>query len=522
MARVKNHDRSVICFDMNMELANAERAMKAFDYLMQMKRFVPTNKDDLMKLLLFNTEHEDGERNMYIPFTEFIPYKDFVKDAMKGNKPAASNWISAIRTAICWLCDVSDTKGLYTLQLIVFTDLSTPLNPDDNETVKKLTKVLMEYNIYLFILGPDVIEPNYITSVKDIQNWSTNIRYKKEEGCTFTRETIAKLVRDTEGIMCEPFLGIELLEIYRSTRGKQEWHPPLEVGHTGIELEVTTSRCIDLFTTPRVSSQLKPRIKFTVKGEEIPYDEAVNAFRIDEKIIVVPKDIKDNYIKDYNGPRMLKLVAFVSRDSIPEVYFFDGEAYCIEIPEGSSDAHALHTLIRTCYQMNRCGLAWRAYNRNNCPKLYALLPRLEPSCHFYMIPLARKDDIQLPYRGGVKDIHELPKGNSSSDYYQNVTKYLDMLSNDENKPALHPILTSGPWLTCFLQRLDHIKKRQDGEISTETKLPKLDLGRTKLNDEAVKIAEFLKNHLKQKEKEEGISGTEMQVDKDAGNDDDEW
>lgn len=519
MARAKKHDRSVICFDMNMESDNKDRAMKALDYLLYMKQLVPSNKNDLMRMIIFNTEHEDGRRNMFIPFTEFISYKDYVNEAMRGHKPTASKWISAIRTAITWLCEASEEKELYTLQLIIFTDLTTPFDAEDSETTVKLVTLLSSYSIYLYVLGPEVIEPHYITSVADIQKWSRGILYKNDKGCSFTRDCFSKMIRECDGIMCEPFLGIELIELYRSTRGKQPWQAPLELGNTGIELKVKTSRSINLFSTPRLKSGFRPGCKFMAQGKQIQPDEVVNAFRIDEKIIVVPRDVKVNYVKAYNGPRMLKLVAFVSRSSIPEAYMHGGEAHAIEIPAETEHAHALQTLIRSCHKLNRCALAWRVYNRNNCPRLYALLPRVDPTCNFYMVPLANAMEIQLPYTGGdAEQLKNLPKGNTNSDYYQSVIKYLEMLRVDENKPALHPTLTSGPWLKCFLQRLNHLKKRKDGEISADEPLPHLDIGRTKLGDDAVEVKEFLKNHLQQKVKEET---PDMQVDVDVGNDD-EW
>lgn len=165
------------------------------------------------------------------------PNEDVILEAA----PASGNWLEGIEVAVDALVSSTESNSFDTYQLIVLSDLSTPLEMEKKQistAVKNIRRQLYDIDGYIYFLGPDMPVSKMLRTKKDVFNWVQNLDVKDRNS---NIQIAAQILEECAGVICDMEMGLDLVECYLNTKRGYPFTEPLRFG----ELEIITA-CVKL------------------------------------------------------------------------------------------------------------------------------------------------------------------------------------------------------------------------------------------------------------------------------------
>lgn len=147
--------------------------------LLKMATHKMISKKDLWQMLIVNTQETSNAKqirnvahtdiNIKNPKTIF----DSITNANVTEGECFSNFLDVLLLGIYYMKQAIGMSGAVNYQIVYFTTLEEDQqqqqhNKCDNEKVTKIIRKLNEYNIHLYIFGPDITLPFPITKPEDV------------------------------------------------------------------------------------------------------------------------------------------------------------------------------------------------------------------------------------------------------------------------------------------------------------------------------------------------------------------
>lgn len=161
-------DCGVILFDVN--ASNKDEALAA---LMKISTFIWLSSTvDTYRLILSNTKESKNSKKYKHLYDTGLSDSDPqpILSCIENAEPEEGNWCDALLLAIEHLKEAHELPGVITLQILYITKLDGCSREMDMTKVERIINDLTEYDIYLYIIGPDVKLPYIITSQVDVSD----------------------------------------------------------------------------------------------------------------------------------------------------------------------------------------------------------------------------------------------------------------------------------------------------------------------------------------------------------------
>ncbi|XP_060524112.1 uncharacterized protein LOC132700657 [Cylas formicarius] len=389
-------DAFVILFDVNTKCKS--EALSVLSHILFLKELSASK--DLPKVFLLNTSTTENKQGF-----EGIAYLDLqelkttiVLQEISSYGIGKSNWLEAFELGIGVLKECYLTNQFVTLQLLLITDFSSATDQLLNVS-KNVIEDINYYDIFLYIVGPDVGPLSTIISQKDIINWK-NTMVGHSSDSKFA--AVANLIKRTHhSLMCDYKCGVHLFNSFKYQMGMQPWTIPLSMGSC-LELPVHTLRIIKEEPPFKLLSEAKKVsgiVKWVYADDEetqVNYEDTVGGLIRHGKFVQIETD--DMF--KVHEPRSFSIVGFTSKKNIPECLFQTDSSYLVlpnmRDPDGFSEI--FFCLVDVLSSANKYAIARRVYNANNNPKFVALIPEtFENVKGFIMFELPYAEDVAYNY-----------------------------------------------------------------------------------------------------------------------------
>lgn len=166
-------DCGVILFDVN--ASNKDEALTAFMKICTYNWLSCTK--DTYRVILSNTKDSKNSKqfsNLYdtgLSGTDPQPILNYIENA----EAEEGNWLDGLLLAIDHLKNAFELPGVITLQILYITKLDGCSQNVDKNNLNRIINDLKKYDIFLYIIGPDVKLPGTITSELDVSLVMKNI-----------------------------------------------------------------------------------------------------------------------------------------------------------------------------------------------------------------------------------------------------------------------------------------------------------------------------------------------------------
>ncbi|KAF7283338.1 hypothetical protein GWI33_000851 [Rhynchophorus ferrugineus] len=356
-----------------------------------------------------------------------------------------SDLLHVLKSGIEELKSLYEKSEIITLQLVLLSDLQSFEITKDDKIEDAIINDLNNYDIFLYIFGPDFKPQQTLYSETDIKKWMKNIDIPEHYG-------VKSIISNTNhSIICNFDISLHLFNSFKYKKGKQPWCEPLSFG----------SLLTLPFPTVKLTEYKKP---FQLKMDEDKTNTQAKWVYEDKE------DVEVNINDTVNG--LVLHDTFVKIDSddasnVPE-YLFQNESYLIA-PNGKQDEHyleLLYTLIHSMVQLKKYIIAKKVYYANVNPKYVVLIPKLDADFRgFLLCELPYAEDIAYPYYENVTD----PPSISISD---NINTFLDYL--DLNSPTCKLNVPLAPKLMIDTSSMNIVHKVLEIKLNEKMVLNKYD------------------------------------------------
>ncbi|KAJ8969107.1 hypothetical protein NQ314_001917 [Rhamnusium bicolor] len=375
MPPASKREFGVILFDINS--SNKEEALLTLIKICTYK-WLSANKDTY-KLILSNTKDSrnvKGFSNLYeTNINELDPQP--ILECVENAEAEEGNWLDALQLAIHILKEAFEKPGIITLQILYITNLDRCSQTLDEGKVGKIIRDLKEYNIYLYIIGPNVKLPYTITSEDDVRDIMKDI---KVDESIHSLAVAKKIIINTDNsVICDFKVGVHLFFSFKNSHGTQPWKVPLSFG-TKLEIPVCTVKVYRKDAPFKLSSDVKNFSTVLVEDESVQlnYEDLVSGIIRHDKFVKV----EGNDMFKVDGPRR------------------DSTFYVLPDHEKPEECcQAIYNLVDVLAEQKKYAIARRVYNANTKPKFFVLVPQpdLEPKC-FAMSELPYADEVNNKYK----------------------------------------------------------------------------------------------------------------------------
>ncbi|KAK9878633.1 hypothetical protein WA026_023083 [Henosepilachna vigintioctopunctata] len=449
-------------------------------------RYYINNSKNLVNLVLVNSDKTDNRKHAkfgrgYLHIQEinreeqsydpnFIYDKIEVKSA---ESMQAANWMEAIRVAIDILAE-SRVARVITFQILFFTDLNS--SSQSEECLERIISDLKQKGIYLYILGPEVLFPQAITSLEETPKLMRGVSFLKANE-TLQQAKMKLIDGDSKVIIADCKRGLELFFNFRKPNGKQPWLVPLTIG-TKISFPVKTSKFTSKICGLKLitkSNQYKesPQYQFTSVEDSTKiyhYDNIRKGISRHGKFIA----IENNDLFKSKTERIFSLLFVTSLKGIPE-YMLKGPGCYTVIGDSGTSVEAFHCLLRRLELQRMCLVASRVYSKGNKALYFALIPISNKKC-FRAVQLPVHSEVPFEW------MEQNPKKNDNG-VSSEVSDYLDKIVIDSPKFALNCHLT--PNVACNIAGRDVLNIAADKLLHEKLHLDQVDYNvfKTSINSE---------------------------------------
>ncbi|KAJ8919971.1 hypothetical protein NQ315_006501 [Exocentrus adspersus] len=382
-------DVGVIIFDVN--ASNKEEALAS---LMQIYTHIwLSSTKDLYRVILANTKESRNNKQYKNVYDGNIndPDPQSVLSVVEQAEAEEGDWLEPLLLAVYHLKQASELPGVITLQVLYLTKLDGSSQKVDMTKVEQLINDLREYNIYLYIAGPEVKLPFTITDKADVKEAMENAVVDESKPALVTAKRIVDAT--DHSVICDLKVGTNLFFSYRNSRGTQPWKVPLSFG-SALEIPACTVKILRMDAPFKLSTNAPSSRMVLCDDEKVTVDrtEVVSGIARHGKFVKV--DERDMF--KVEGPRCFSVLGFTEKKNIPEYYMREG-AYCV-LPDASKPndcSQAFYNLVDVLAEQKKYAVVRRVYNSNNKPKFFVLVPQPESEPKsFVMSELPYADDLK--------------------------------------------------------------------------------------------------------------------------------
>lgn len=212
----------------------------------------------LSAFFMFNVKTHRGDfadKNIrqVTPFIEYHPsVAQKVFDESTNEPVAGKGWIAALEVTVEKLAYlIEDTTQLVvSRQIILISDFKN-MDCDENEpSLKRLAAEMNRLDMYLYIIGPQVVYEKMLNSFADIRRWSRDVKFVDEtnKGLQAAKGMLKHL---DHGIICDLDVGWQIFTFYKKHVLPQPFSEPLSIGNN-LKLEQKSVRYIEDEQFPKV------------------------------------------------------------------------------------------------------------------------------------------------------------------------------------------------------------------------------------------------------------------------------
>ncbi|VEN49408.1 unnamed protein product [Callosobruchus maculatus] len=371
------------------------------------------NTKDEHRLFLVNSQETSNAKNL--PNVELVPQtlqqlgvkgvQNCVQQAEQTEEDMfdlyALDLHNVLSLGVYHLREFLDVPGVITKQLILFSNLAN-FSPMEEELFEKLVKKIRDYDISLYIVGPQVrfLEPVYATEYFFIEKYAENIVLEKP---TAGLEQAKKLVVEVSGVIADATAGLHLLLTCRQTAGSQPWKVPLTIG-SNIEIPVRTSKVYrrDVHISvkkEKITDGPPVEEEFTLASDvsvKVDVQETVRGLSIHNKFVEVRND---NEIFQMATEPTFDVICFTYEDNVPVPYMIGEEGFVVLPNETSSASQRqfFNALVDCLSEQHKYAIVSRVYIRNTQPKFFVLIPDADQvPKRFMMVEVCTGDGVRHP------------------------------------------------------------------------------------------------------------------------------
>ncbi|XP_018567653.1 uncharacterized protein LOC108908199 [Anoplophora glabripennis] len=386
-------DCGIILFDIN--ASNKNEALAA---LMKISTFIwLSDTKDTYRLILSNTKESKNIKKYKNLYDSNLSDSDPqpILSCIENAKPEEGNWYDALLLAIAHLKEAYELSGVITLQILYMTKLDGCSQDVDMNKVERIINDLREYNIFLYIIGPDVKLPFTITRDSDVSDAMKDISVDESNPSLSMAKRIVDATTNT--VLCDLKVGINLFFSFRNPRGTQPWKVPLSFG-SRFEIPACTVKIYKRDAPFKLTTNSRNSKFVLLEDESVSVDISDLTSGIERHGKFVKVNEREMF--KVEGPRSFAVTGFTHKKYIPEYYIREGAFYVLPDADKLDDcSQILYDLIDELAEQEKYVVMRRVYNANNKPKFFVLVPQpdLQPKC-FVMSELPYADDLKQNFK----------------------------------------------------------------------------------------------------------------------------
>ncbi|CAH2092704.1 unnamed protein product [Euphydryas editha] len=318
------------------------------------------------------------------------PTWQMIRDLPDKPSKARGNWFDALLVAADnFKTEISAIKPI-NKQIILMTNFLKPSHVDGSEVDLALSG-LQEEGIQVDIIGLNVYSN---------ENKNEDIEYAK------------KILEGTNGVSVTfEFTMRYLLFHKKKAVVPMNWNVDLNIGPS---IKIPVSSYIRLKDEPIVKKWIKAikdpvtnnissteyiaKNKFLFNTENktvVDKDKKIKGYQYGEQVIPFP-DCDSAMLYD-SGQRSLSVYGFTKASNITwQCLNGDGLSYVFGRKGDKKAQNAIRCLVECLHELNLVGIVRRVYNKGNAPKMFALMPVIDPDNFFClsMIGICYKEEIK--------------------------------------------------------------------------------------------------------------------------------
>ncbi|XP_045500237.1 X-ray repair cross-complementing protein 5-like [Colias croceus] len=354
------------------------------------ERKIISQGKNYLGIILLGSKKSTGDFKYIEVFSELqTPTWQMIRNLPDQPTKAKGNWFDAIIVAANhYMNEVSGVK-IMNKKIILMTNFEAA-SYVDREDIEKVLVGFKESGLEIDVFGPDIYSEN-----------------NKNEDLELARE----LVEGTNGTTTTfDFIMKYLLFHKKKVVNPTPWNVDLSIGPN---IKIPVSAYIRLKDQPVVKNWLASvrdpvtntasttegimKNKIFVNSENqsvVEHSEVIKGYCYGQEII--PFSECDKSMLYESGGKSLAVYGFTQEDNITwQCLNGDGLSYVFGQKNDKKAQYAIRCLAECLHELKLVGIVRRVYNNGNAPKMYALMPVIDPNfiC-LSMVGICFKEDIK--------------------------------------------------------------------------------------------------------------------------------